>query len=444
MTSNTKPSFTPPRGMRDITPEEMAKRRYVCARIQEVLDLYGYNLVDPTHVEKLETIFAKAGPAIENEIYAFEDKGGRRLGLRFDLTVGIARMVATNPQWPKPLRIAAVSNIWRYDEPQYGRYRSVYQWDVEIFGSNKPAADAEVVEVSCKIMDRLGLDDYEILVNDRQIVDRFLESIGLKEKRPDVLRVMDKRGKITEGEMIQQFKALSVDDSQIERIVEFSSMRGSIQEISDFLRRDLEMGDLDAVPRMEEIGGILQASIGLDRIIFDLSLVRGLDYYTGFVFECFDPQNVELGSVFGGGRFDRLVGIYGRDCPAVGCAGGITRLILALESKGLLPKELLPVPSVLVIPVTQRESAGAAALASRLREAGVPSVVEIMGRKLRKSLENANRLGYEYAVIVGSRDLEKGLVTVRDMGSGKESLVRVEDVAGSISGRKTDSPHTEG
>lgn len=428
MTFEAKPDFTPPRGMRDIAPEEMAKRRYVLDKIEEVLDLYGYNLVDPTHVEKLETIFAKAGPAIEKEIYAFEDKAGRRLGLRFDLTVGIARMVATNPQWPKPLRIAAISNIWRYDEPQYGRYRSVYQWDVEIFGSESPAADAEIVEVSCKMMDRLGFDEYEILVNDRQIVDRFLQTLGLAEQRADVLRVMDKRGKIGEEEMVQQFKALSLEDSQIERVMEFSARKGSIAEVCEYLR-GLGLGEMEAISRMEELGGILEGSIGLDRITFDLSLVRGLDYYTGFVFECFDPQNVDLGSVFGGGRFDRLVGIYGRGCPAVGCAGGITRLILALESKNLLPKNLLSLPKALVIPVSAGEAAVAATVASGLRASGVSAVVELMGRKLRKSLESANKLGYEYAVIVGSRDLKKGMVTVRDMGSGRESRVAVDDVA---------------
>lgn len=429
MGSEKRPDFTPPRGMRDIMPEEMAKRKYVCGKIEEVLALFGYNLVDPSHIEKMETIFGKAGPGIEEEIYSFKDKGGRHLGLRFELTLGMARMVATKPDWPKPLRIAAISNAWRYDEPQYGRYRSFYQWDIELFGSDSPGADAEIVEVSCRIMDRLGLADYEMVVNDRNIVDAFLKSLDLQADKAQILRIMDKKGKITEDEMAEQLGALSLTDSQIKQIFGFASKKGHIFEICEFLREQPAMKNSDDVTRVEEIGRILEKSVGLQRIRFDLSLVRGLDYYTGFVFECYDPENINLGSVLGGGRFDGLVGIYGRDCPAVGSAGGIERLILSLESKDLFPKEIIHVPKVLIAPVTERELPEAMGISSRLREAGISAVVEVMGRKLGKSLETANKIGCEYTVIVGSRDLKDGVVTIRDMENGKEQRVSIEDVA---------------
>ena len=431
MNVESNPVYTPPRGMRDIVPEEMAKRIFVRKKIEGVLSLYGYHLVDPTHVEKIETIFAKAGPEIEKEIYAFEDKGGRRLGLRFDLTVGISRMVASNPDWPKPLRIATISNIWRYDEPQYGRYRSIEQWDVELFGTEGPAADAEILEISTKVMDSLGLERYEIIISDRRLLESFLESLDLGNVKADVMRVLDKRGKITEAQMRDQLTDLQLDESQISQLFEFASIRGGIFEVVDKLK-DYPFVDRAVLDKMEEIGRSLEGSVDMEKILFDLSLVRGLDYYTGFIFECFDKDDAGLGSVFGGGRFDRLVGIYGRDCPAVGCAGGITRLIMSLESKGLIPDDVLPVPVAYVIPVTEAENAQATRIASILREAGIPTVVEVMGRKLRKALESANKAGYSYTVIVGSRDISKGMVTVRNMKSGEEKTVPIEEVAGPI------------
>ncbi len=428
MTGDDKTRYTPPRGMRDITPEAMARRDYVYRRLRRILDLFGYSLVDPTHIEKIETIFAKAGPAVEKEIYAFEDKGGRRLGLRFDLTVGMARMVASNPNWPKPIRLAAISNVWRYDEPQYGRYRSVEQWDVEVFGTENPAADAEVVELSCRMMDELGLTSYEILVNDRQILDAFLAAMDSSIDRAEILRIMDKRGKITQDEMSEQLKGLGLRDSEVAEIFEFSSVRGGIFQVCEFLRGHPKVKDCPAIPRMERIGRILEGAIGLGKVVFDLSMVRGLDYYTGFVFECYDTEDRDLGAVFGGGRFDGLVGIYGRDCPAVGCAGGTARLIISLESRKLLPKDLMPAPKAYVSPVTEEELPDAMAIAASLRRAGVPTVADVTGRKLRRSLESANRAGHEYALIVGRKDLKDGLVTLREMATGKEQKAKVEEV----------------
>ncbi len=422
-------SFSPPRGMRDIDPEEMAKREYVCGKIKDVLSLFGYQLIDPTHVEKIETIFAKAGPEIEKEIYSFEDKAGRRLALRFDLTVGMARMVANNPDWPKPLRLAAISNVWRYDEPQFGRYRSVFQWDIELFGTNNPAADAEVVQTSAMLLETLGLETYEICVSDRQIMDSFIASLGKKEISAEILRVMDKRGKITDEQMVALLSELGLRDAEIDEVIQFTSKRGSIFEVCSYLREMPALRDQPAVDRMEKIGTLLEPSMDLERIVFDLSIVRGLDYYTGFVFEGFDTEQRELGAVFGGGRFDELVGLYGRPCPAVGCAGGITRLILSLESKGLIPPDVVPRPEVYVAPVTDGEMPQAMAIATDLRKRGQSVLVEVSGRRLRKAMESADRCGCRYIVIVGRSDLESGMVTVRDLESGEEKKVRLGEVA---------------
>ena len=383
-------------------------------------------------VEKIETIYAKAGSAIESEIYSFDDKGGRRLGLRFDLTVGIARMVASNPDWPKPLRIAAISNVWRYDEPQYGRYRSLVQWDVELFGTESAAADAEIVQVSAAAMNALGFTDHTLLVGDRGLLDAFLDHLKITAKRAEIMRIMDKRGKISPEEMARQLEEIPLSGTEVDAIFDLAGTRGGIFEVCDELHKRPGLSDCPCIDRMRRIGELLEGTIGLDGITFDLSLVRGLDYYTGFVFECFDPDDLALGSVFGGGRFDRLVGIYGRDCPAVGCAGGVSRLIMALESKGLIPGEVLKVPVAYVAPVTEAEMPDAMRIGSQLRREGIPTVVEVMGRKLRRSLDAANRGGNPFVVIVGRRDLDKGKVTVKEMETGEERSVDIPGIAASI------------
>jgi histidyl-tRNA synthetase len=337
-------------------------------------------------------------------------------------------MVATNPDWPKPLRIASISNIWRYDEPQYGRYRSIEQWDVELFGTENPAADAEILEVCARVMESLGLDSYEIIISDRRILDSFLVSIGLDDGKQDVMRVLDKRGKISESQMKDQLEALELNETQISEIFELVSIRGGIFQVVDRLA-EYPFVEQSILDRMGEIGRVLEGSIDLEKVIFDLSLVRGLDYYTGFVFECFDRDDVSLGSILGGGRFDRLAGIYGRDSPAVGCAGGVTRLIMSLESKGLIPDDVVPVPIAYVTPITENEMSEANRIATILRKDGIPTVVEVMGRKLRKALDSANRLGYGFTVIVGRRDIEKGMVTVRDMKTGEEKTVPIDGVS---------------
>jgi len=205
----TAKAFTLPRGIRDTDSVEMNQRLWLYGKIRDVVRRYGFQMVEPATIENLNTLEAKSGPAIRNEIYWFKDKGGRSLGLRFDLTVGIARMVANRSDLPEPMKFATIGGNWRYDEPQYGRYRYFTQWDVEIFGSESPLADAEVICVGADILSSVGLKDCIIRISNRKLTEAYLKQLGIKSgKRLDqCLRIIDKLRKANREQLEKEFQA---------------------------------------------------------------------------------------------------------------------------------------------------------------------------------------------------------------------------------------------
>ena len=209
------PKFTVPKGMKDIEPQEMQKREAMYAKIKSIFALYGFQLIEPSQIENLETLTAKSGPELEKEIYAFRDKAGRKIALRFDLTVGLARFVA-NSHEPKPLRLACLSNMWRYDNPQYARYRSFWQWDAEIFGSAGIEADAEIIALTNDILFALDLN-FVIRINNRKLVEGFLLGIGVSKKNLiEAMRVLDKRTKLPAVKFSSALKKYNVDAKKVD------------------------------------------------------------------------------------------------------------------------------------------------------------------------------------------------------------------------------------
>ena len=307
--------FTPPRGMRDIDVEEMKIRRWVIGKILNVLERYNFELVEPSPIENLETLEAKCGPSIRDEIYWFEDKAGRKLGLRFDLTVGLARMVATRQDLILPLKLCAISNMWRYDEPQYGRYRCFYQWDAEIFGSKIPEADAEIIALSVDVLKEVGLEDFEVKISSRKLTEGFLNSIGIfeSEKIEQVLRIIDKYEKISEEEFLNELSKIGLKGENLSKILSFVSIRGEpnkvLSEVADFLGKNRK-----ALDGLEELKGVIDSlkAFGKDsKCVLDMGVVRGIGYYDGIVFEVYDKVGVEVGAIVAGGRYDNLCKIYG-------------------------------------------------------------------------------------------------------------------------------------
>lgn len=407
--------FTLPRGMRDITADDMAKRNYVYEKIAAALRRYGFRLVEPSALENIDTLTAKSGPALEREIYAFDDKAGRRIALRFDLTVGMARMVAGSAM-PKPVRLACIAGVWRYDEPQYGRYRNFWQWDAEIYGSAGAAADAEIIALTADILASLGLDAV-IKINNRKLVEGFLLGIDVKkDELMSVLRFIDKKSKMSESEFRRGLAPYNAD-----AILEFVSL----SELSE-IERILPDNPLakEGIAELKELCALLD-TLEISYVL-DTSIVRGIDYYTGVVYEAWIRGEESIGAVAGGGRYDDLLGLYGQAMPATGIAGGIERLLLSLEKKQLLPPAAAGAQAIVVY-ASEELFAEALKLCRTLRSIGISAVVDTNVRDLSKQLEYAAKLRIPYAVILGRQERAVQQVRVRNMETGVERAVYLND-----------------
>ena len=429
--------FTLPRGIRDIEPDEMAKRNWVYERIREMFRRYAFQEMEPATLEELRTLEAKSGPAIKDEIYWFNDKAGRSIGLRFDLTVGMARMVAGRSDLPEPIKLACIGGNWRYDEPQFGRYRYFTQWDAEIFGSDDPTADAEAVALSMDILSNVGLKEFEVRISNRKVIQGFVESLGLKrqEKIEAVFRTVDKSRKISAEAVKTELRSAGLESNVTDSLVEFISIQDKpanvLEKISEVQTRSEEakLGYRQLVLLADALQGLGK----LDRCLFDMSVVRGIGYYDGIVFEAFDKGGEEVGAVLGGGRYDRLCGVYGkRSIPATGVAGGIERLLISLEKAGVLPKHK-EVGTVFVAAVNDEVRQHTLSIAAKLRNARIPSDVDVKRKSLARQLEYANSLGIPYALIVGPQELKSGQFKLRDMKKRTEETLTLDEIITRIS-----------
>jgi histidyl-tRNA synthetase len=431
--------FTLPRGIRDIEPDEMAKRNWVYKRIREVFRRYAFQEMEPATLEELRTLEAKSGPAIKDEIYWFNDKAGRSIGLRFDLTVGMARMVAGRSDLPEPIKLACIGGNWRYDEPQFGRYRYFTQWDAEIFGSDDPTADAEAIALSMDVLDSVELKQFEVRISNRKVIQGFVESLGLKsqEKIDAVFRAVDKSRKISREAFTTELLSAGLENTVADSLVEFTSIEGEPAKALENI--------IEAQPRSEEaklgcdqlssLADALRSLGKLDRCVYDMSIVRGIGYYDGIVFEAFDRGGEEVGAILGGGRYDKLCSVYGkRSIPATGVAGGIERLLISLEKAGVFPKHR-EVGTVFVAAVNDEVRQQALSIAAKLRDLRIPSEVDVKGKSLAKQLEYADSLGIPYALIVGPQEVKCGLLKLRDMRKRAEENLTLDEIISRISSK---------
>ena len=430
-------SFVLPRGIRDIEPDEMAKRNWVYERIRDVFQRYAFQEMEPATLEELRTLEAKSGPAIKDEIYWFNDKAGRSIGLRFDLTVGMARMVAGRSDLPEPMKLAAIGGNWRYDEPQFGRYRYFTQWDAEIFGSDDPTADAEVISLSMDILNNVGLREFEVRISNRKVIQGFVESLGLqaKEKMEAVFRIIDKSRRISREAVKTELRSEGLENSVVDSLVEFTSIQGKSAEVLEKISGVQTRGEEAKLGygQLAQLANALQGFGKLDRCLFDMSVVRGIGYYDGIVFEAFDKEGEDVGAVLGGGRYDKLCAVYGkRNIPATGVAGGVERLLISLERAGVLPR-LTQVGTVFVAAVNDEVRQQALSIAGKLRSLRIPSDVDVKQKSLAKQLEHASSLGIPYAVIVGPQEVKSGQFKLRDMKKRTEDTLTLDAIINRVS-----------
>jgi histidyl-tRNA synthetase len=414
--------FSLPRGIRDVEPDEESVYERIRAAFFDVADLFNFRKMEPAPIENLSTLTAKSGEDIVNEIYSFKDKGGREVGLRFDLTVGLARFVASRKDLKPPVKLACYGGVWRYDEPQHARYRWFHQWDMEIFGTRGLEADAEIIDASRMLFEKLDLKRTLIKVGDRRIVEEFLRKkllVHSEEKLNEMLKALDKVGKKSRTQLIQEYQKKGIAPNELDQLIEFGTIRGSPGErVSKLASFELQSAE-SLVKLWEQL-----ESRGIKNAEYDLSIVRGIDYYDGIVFEIVDRDHPDLGSLCGGGRYDSLPRILGRpDLTATGAAGGVERIALSM-------KGAKPVSSRLVYVVFTEETFrdNALRLATEFRSEGITTDFTLQMKSLGRQLEDADQAGAEWVVIVGKQEVTSGKYILKDMRARTESHVSPEDL----------------
>ncbi|MEM0006958.1 MAG: histidine--tRNA ligase [Candidatus Bathyarchaeia archaeon] len=420
------------RGMRDFLPEEAKIMRFIEEKARKTAKLYGYREIITPVVESYELVAAKAGEEVRARMYAFEDLGGRKVALRPEFTASVARLVATTMRnEPKPLRLFCVGSLYRYDEPQKGRFREFWQSNFELMGSEKPEADAEVLLLTNTLMKSVGLRNHTFKVGHVGVLRGILSHEGLEEETQNrVMQLMDKKQYEEALGIVKKAGASDKCLKTLRRLVDLKgSNTASILDEMEKLVKDYENA-LKAVRNLREILELVGKSEKELDIIVDAGFARGLEYYTGMIFEVYVPE-LDI-ALAGGGRYDKLVELFGGEpTPAVGVAHGIDRIMLAMqEQKTSLPTE--EEKRVMVIPVTEKLNDEALRISEILRNEGIVVEAEVMGRKVTKALEDADRRGISHVVIVGKRELSEGAVVLRDMQKKEQDKVKIEELAQKI------------
>jgi len=407
--------------MRDLEPDEVSKIEYVRQKFIETSNLFGFKFMEPSPIELLSVIETKSGPSIKNEIYYFKDKGDREVALRFDFTIGLTRYAVSQKSIKLPAKLSAFGGVWRYDEPQKGRYRFFHQWDVEIYGQPNLEADAEVIEFTSKFLCNLKLNVI-IDICDRELIESYVRQVFKSDSQDliaDILRAVDKGQKKRKQEIIKEYVEKGYASSNLEKILEFSQIKGTPEEIE----RKFNVKELKNWDKLRQLFTSLK-NRQVDNIRINFGIVRGLDYYSGIVFEAFDSSS-DLGALVGGGRYDTLTKAFGRDdLGATGVAGGVERIIFSLENQGII--DGTKTPHVWVAFVNDEMQKVALNVVSKLRQKGIRAEADLTGKTLKKQMELASNSNF--TIIVAPKEYSSKTVVVRNMKDGTEKQVILESI----------------
>jgi histidyl-tRNA synthetase len=423
LTEDSKMKLQMAKGVRDVSPEDKILKNQVLSTLQGVFELYGFPPLETPLLERWETLTAKGGAGQDSdafkEIFKLVDQGNRKLGLRFDLTVPLARYVALDPSLKLPFKRYEVGRVYRDGPIKLGRYREFWQCDIDIVGTRSMLADAEIIAMVDASFSKLGLD-VVIKVNNRKILNGLLAQSGIKEKESAIIAI-DKLAKIGRDGVTSELKDRGYTKKQIDNFFSLLSEKNTLSQLKKVIS---DPEGKEGIAELEEVFKYCKG-LGLKSVKFDVSLARGLAYYTGTVFEAFLKKGKITSSLAGGGRYDGLVSQLGRrDVPAMGISFGLEPIMDTLK---LLGKQTVKTKSqVYVIPIgTVDESLKVASL---LRTAGIATDFSLGKKGVSKNLQYANALGIPFAIIIGEKELAKKKVTLRDMESGEEKMMTVEQV----------------
>ncbi|HEX7143083.1 MAG TPA: histidine--tRNA ligase [Nitrososphaeraceae archaeon] len=406
--------------MRDISQEDVFYINYIKEKFYETIASYNFQVIEPSPIELLSTLEAKSGESIINEVYSFKDKGGRDIALRYDLTIGITRFAISKRDIRMPIKLANFGGVFRYDEPQAGRYRYFHQWDIEIYDNFKTDAEAEIIEFVSNFFAKLNLETI-IEISDRRILEEYIKiKYGLDDENSigNLFRAIDKVPKKGVRQVCTEYKDI-VDEQILQDLLEISSFKGGILDLTSHGK----LKNLKSISYLQELFLSLELR-GIQNIRVNLGVVRGLDYYSGIVFEIFDKVS-NVGSLVGGGRYDKLTRVFGRpDIGAVGAAGGVERIILALQYHKKLPNNIKKILYIANSNESVRNSA--LSILSKLRKKGFTVEYDLSNRSLRKQLYDASSKGVSLTIIVAPEEISKNNVIIRNMKDGKEIVENIE------------------
>ncbi len=410
-----------PRGTRDFTPEEMEKRRHVQKTMTSTFKSFGYREIQTPTFENLELFTAKSGDTIIDELYSFKDKGDRELALRPELTAPAIRFYVEKMQMePKPLKLFYFGNCFRYDRPQKGRYREFWQAGCEIIGSDTPETYAELIAMAYSVLKNAGLKKIDLKIGNLTILQTIFSNLDISQGvQKDLIPLIDK------SQFEDIIEVLSGANISNENINYFLSLldKTDIKNIRELIKNNESLKD--EFSKMEIILDLLKNCLNIKDYKTDLGIVRGLDYYKGLVFEIDAPVLGAEKQLCGGGVYDLVTLFGGKDTPTAGFAIGFDRTLLALEiEKYEFPASKI---QVYIIPFNEAAIKKCIEVAQELRKEGILTDIDLLRRGIGKSLKYANAKSAKYAIIIGPDELEKDSVTLRDMKTGDQELLKIEN-----------------
>ncbi len=437
------------KGTRDFTPRDMIQREPIIETIKGVFRCHGFSPMETPALEMLEIISGKYGDESEKMLYKLDyktDKPSGRVALRYDLTVPLARVVAMHPEWPMPFKRYQIQPVWRADQPQkrQGRFREFYQCDVDTIGAEEGIADVEIIAVTVELLRKLGFEGEGrralVQINHLRLLEGLCEYSGLPASElMGFCRALDKLDKIGMEGVEAELTKIGVKPEGMKRLRGIFGHRGSPIEVLSTLKHEMKAhgAALEGIKSLYRLFAYLvDHGIPNKAVSFQPSLARGLDYYTGAVFEAALPDHPHIGSLSGGGRYDKLIGLYsGRDLPAVGTTIGLDRIFSAMEQMGMIAGKVATVTRVLIVAYSEDEVPYALEALSQFQKADIPSELYPRTGKLKRPFSYADKLGIDYVAVIGpdeSLDPERLKVSLKSMASGEQTTISVDEAIGRV------------
>lgn len=410
------------KGTREFGPKEMSKRNVVMEKIKEIFSRYGYDPIETPILNPAETILGKYGEEGDRLTYNFEDNGKRRLALPYDLTVPFARYFAANWQeLPLPFKRYQIQRVWRGEKPTKGRLREFYQCDIDVIGTESLIAEAEIARVITSVFAELGFKNFQIKTNSRRLMNDILSAFDVpKEKAMEAMRVIDKLEKIGEAAVIELLEKLEIANEKV--LLTALKPEATTKETLEKLK-NYDTSEIKTLLNYCNALGVPE-----ERIDFDPSLARGLDYYTGIIYEVVSSDNPELGSLCAGGRYDNLCGLFCKESfSGMGVAFGFERIMIAMQERGDFD-DLTLNSQILVTLFDEDSTNDSLKLYRLLTEAGLKSEIYFEPEKLKKQFKYADKKQIPFVVIQGPEEKQKNEVTVKSMQSGKQKTIPVSQL----------------